>query len=63
LGLGLERPFDVRFGPDGAMYIVDYGVARINMARAAENQVPYEFPPHTGAIWRVTRTSNIASAK
>ncbi len=23
-GMGLERPFDVKFGPDGAMYIVDY---------------------------------------
>ncbi len=61
LGLGLERPFDVRFGPDGAMYIVDYGVVRINMARAAENQYPADFPPQTGAIWRVTRTSNTAA--
>ena len=54
LGEGLERPVDVKFGPDGAMYISDYGVARVNPARAAEGQVPYEFPPETGAIWRVT---------
>lgn len=54
-GQGIERPFDVRFGPDGAMYIVDYGIARVNMARAAQNQVPYDFPPQTGAVWRVTR--------
>lgn len=55
-GMGLERPFDVKFGPDGAMYIVDYGIARINPARAAQGQVPYEFPPFTGVIWKVTRT-------
>jgi hypothetical protein len=55
-GAGLERPFDVKFGPDGAMYIVDYGIARINMARQEEGQVPYEFPPETGIIWKVTPT-------
>jgi len=55
-GMGLERPVDVKFGPDGAMYISDYGVSRVNPARAAQGQVPYEFPPQTGAIWKVTRT-------
>jgi glucose/arabinose dehydrogenase len=54
MGKGLERPVDVKFGPDGAMYISDYGVARVNPARIAEGQVPYEFPAETGAIWRVT---------
>ena len=54
-GLGIERPYDVQFGPDGAMYIVDYGIARVNRGREAEGQVPYEFPPGTAAIWRVTR--------
>ncbi|MCA1584999.1 MAG: sugar dehydrogenase [Acidobacteria bacterium] len=54
-GQGIERPYGVRFGPDGAMYIVDYGIARVNPARAAQGQVPYEFPPFTGAIWRVSR--------
>ncbi|MDP9364502.1 MAG: cupredoxin domain-containing protein [Chloroflexota bacterium] len=53
-GKGIERPFDVKFGPDGAMYVVDYGVARVNQARVAEGQVPYEFPPETGAVWKVT---------
>lgn len=60
-GQGLERPIDVKFGPDGAMYIVDYGVARVNPARVAQGQVPYEFPPRTGAIWKVTRTGTAAS--
>ena len=56
MGQGLERPFGVRFGPDGALYIVDYGVARINPALVAQGKPPYEFPPATGAIWKVTRT-------
>jgi glucose/arabinose dehydrogenase len=55
MGLGIERPFDVKFGPDGAMYIADYGVANVNMARIKEGKLPYEFPPQTGAIWKVTR--------
>lgn len=54
LGEGIERPFDVKFGPDGAMYVVDYGVARVNEARTEQVQVPYEFPPQTGMIWRIT---------
>lgn len=53
VGAGLERPFDVQFGPDGAMYIVDYGVVKINPAR--ENREPYEYVPGTGVIWKVTR--------
>lgn len=52
---GLERPFDLRFGPDGAMYIVDYGRMGIVLARIAEGHLPLEFAPRTGAIWRVTR--------
>lgn len=56
MGKALERPVDVKFGPDGAMYISDYGVANINQARAKQGQVPYEFPPETGAIWKVTMT-------
>jgi len=54
-GQALERPFDVRFGPDDAMYVVDFGIARVNPARVAMGQVPYEFPPQSGAIWRVRR--------
>lgn len=53
MGMGLERPFDVKFGPDGAMYIVDYGVVRFNPASEGS---PYEFPPETGVIWKVTPT-------
>ena len=54
-GKGLERPFDVKFGPDGAMYIVDYGQVKINLSRKDENREPYEYVPQTGTIWKVTR--------
>ncbi len=57
MGKGIERPFDVKFGPDGAMYIVDYGVARINLARIKQDKAFFEFPPKTGAIWKVTSTA------
>lgn len=50
-GEGIERPFDVQFGPDGAMYIVDYGVVTIDMSKAP----PYAYQPGTGAIWRLSR--------
>ncbi len=55
VGSGLERPFDVQFGPDGAMYIVDYGVVKINPDRLKENREPYEYVPGTGVIWKVTK--------
>ncbi len=51
-GQGLERPFDVKFGPDGAMYIVDYGVVNIDMSKTP----PYDSKAGTGAIWKVTET-------
>ncbi len=52
-GQGLERPFDVKFGPAGAMYIADYGIARVNLARLRRGQVPYEFPaaPARSGAW------------
>jgi len=32
---------------DGAMYIVDYGQVKINMARTQQNREPYEYVPGT----------------
>ena len=52
----VERPFDVKFGPDGAMYIVDYGAVRINPVRVVRDKARYDWPPGTGITWRVTRT-------
>ena len=50
---GIERPFGVRFGPDGAMYVVDYGEVMIDFTQAP----PYQYQTNTGALWRVTATA------
>lgn len=50
-GQGIERPFDVKFGPDDAMYIVDYGEVNIDMSLAP----PYSYVAGTGKIWKVTK--------
>jgi glucose/arabinose dehydrogenase len=54
-GKALERPFDVKFGPDGAMYIIDYGVVTIAPERKEEGREPYAYKAGTGVIWRVTK--------
>lgn len=46
-GGGLERPIDLFFGPDGAMYIIDMGLNIMGDSNA--------FIPNTGVIWRVQR--------
>lgn len=51
-GKGLERPFDVSFGPDGALYIIDYGVVTIDMSQVP----PYIYNENSGAIWKITKT-------
>jgi glucose/arabinose dehydrogenase len=43
---GLNRPSDIVFGPDQAMYIVDWGAAKIS-------DKGLELTPQTGVIWRV----------
>ena len=50
-GKGLDRPFTVRFGPDGAMYIVDYGVVTVDLSKTP----PYAYKESSGAIWKITR--------
>ncbi|HEX8912033.1 MAG TPA: hypothetical protein VF796_06705, partial [Humisphaera sp.] len=44
--LGLERPVDVKFGPDGALYILDFGRARVDDGG-------YRVEGGTGRIFRV----------
>ncbi len=46
---GVERPFDVQFGPDGALYVVDYGQVTINF----ETAPPYQYNQDSGVIWRI----------
>lgn len=42
----LERPVDVKFGPDGALYILDFGVAEVVGGG-------YRVKPGTGRIYRL----------
>jgi glucose/arabinose dehydrogenase len=44
---GLSRPVDVKFGPDGAMYVVDMGINAID-------NFSYYYP-NTGVIWKITK--------
>jgi glucose/arabinose dehydrogenase len=43
---GIERPVDVKFAPDGSLYVLDFGVSGVDEAR----MVSYG---HTGVLWRV----------
>jgi hypothetical protein len=58
---GINRPTTIRFGPDGAAYLVDYGAVRdpggadprsrfVNPADAPLVQIP-----GTGVIWKISR--------
>lgn len=57
-GLGLERPIEVRFGRDGAMYVLDFGIAQIDLSK----DPPYVYPPETGMVWKITRTGAAPSS-
>jgi len=59
---GINRPLTVMFGPDGALYLVDYGAVR-DFGRSDPGQrfaVPADAPlvqiPHTGVIWKISST-------
>jgi glucose/arabinose dehydrogenase len=44
---GLEHPSDVTFGPDGDMYIADWGIARVSVEGL-------KLERNSGVVWRVT---------
>lgn len=46
---GFERPIDVIFGPDKAMYILDFAVT--------SEEEPDEFHAKSGVIWKITRNN------
>jgi glucose/arabinose dehydrogenase len=43
---GINRPSDVLFGPDGSLYIVDWGAATLDTSGL-------KLVPNTGIVWRV----------
>ncbi|MDQ4149497.1 MAG: PQQ-dependent sugar dehydrogenase [Actinomycetota bacterium] len=45
---GMEHPSDVTFGPDGDMYVADWGIARVSVEGL-------KLEPNTGVVWRVRR--------
>jgi glucose/arabinose dehydrogenase len=49
---GFERPSHCQFGPDGNLYIVDFGVIHIAPERGAIRQ-----QMDTGTLWRIRRVS------
>ena len=59
---GINRPITAMFGPDGALYLVDYGAVRDfgQSDPRAQFQNPADAPlvqiPGTGVIWKITRT-------
>ncbi len=61
---GINRPIGVWFGPDDALYLVDYGAVRDfgQSDPATKFTNPADAPlvqiPHTGVIWRITRVGS-----
>jgi glucose/arabinose dehydrogenase len=60
---GINRPTNLIFGPDGALYLVDYGAVR-DFGQSdpfSKFKNPADAPlvqiPHTGTIWKITRTA------
>jgi glucose/arabinose dehydrogenase len=49
---GFERPSHCQFGPDGALYVVDFGIIHIAPERGAIRQ-----QIGTGSLWRIRRVS------
>ena len=59
---GINRPLQLQFGPDGALYLVDYGAVRDfgqsdpNSRFTGPTDGPLVQIPKTGVIWKITRT-------
>src|SRR5262245_54397498 len=61
---GINRPVDGKFGPDGAFYLVDFGVTRDGGESTPASSVlidanrPIVQIPGTGVIWKISKTGN-----
>jgi sugar lactone lactonase YvrE len=55
-GHALERPIDVKFGPDGSMYVLDFGQMKTKDGRP-------EVRAGTGKIYRLTGTQPTETAQ
>jgi glucose/arabinose dehydrogenase len=51
---GIERPVDVEFGPDGALYVLDFGHSPVVEAKTHQSY------GRTGVLWRVVREAGVA---
>jgi glucose/arabinose dehydrogenase len=49
---GFERPSHCQFGPDGALYVVDFGIIRIAPERGG-----IRMQEQSGTLWRIRRTN------
>ena len=62
---GFNRPTNIRFGPDGCAYVVDYGAVRdlgsdSHFVGAVNG--PLVQIPGTGVIWKISQCSNVVGA-
>ena len=53
---GFERPSHCVFGPDGALYVIDWGEIKIAPELGA-----IRMKQGTGAVWRIRRTAGVAA--
>jgi glucose/arabinose dehydrogenase len=54
-GGGLERPLRLEMGPDGALYVVDFGVFDVN-PKPKDKKTKMSFA-NSGVIWKVSRVA------
>jgi sugar lactone lactonase YvrE len=61
-GEAFDHPFDAQFGPDGSLYIVDYGAVEIVPELKEQGRPPYKEIPGTGVIWKVSSSDGMTAA-